>query len=186
MTYQRKETIGDATLYLGDCLDILPTLDKVDAVVTDPPYGVGGRQNTKTARLRGYKKNDYLGFIDSSEYVFSVAVPAIVACISPNGLCAKRTIITPGNACFTEYPQPDSFGVIVQPASVGIQAWGRADSQPILFYGKSPHAGKGLPGQSLVYQNTRMTDETRHPCAKPIGLWTHLVNNTTKFLYLIC
>lgn len=26
-------------LYLGDCLEILPTLDKVDAVVTDPPYG---------------------------------------------------------------------------------------------------------------------------------------------------
>ena len=37
----RKETIGDATLYLGDCLEILPTLGKVDAVVTDPPYGIG-------------------------------------------------------------------------------------------------------------------------------------------------
>ena len=34
----RKEIIGDATLYLGDCLEILPTLPKVDAVVTDPPY----------------------------------------------------------------------------------------------------------------------------------------------------
>ena len=33
--------MGDATLYLGDCLEILPTLDKVDAVVTDPPYGIG-------------------------------------------------------------------------------------------------------------------------------------------------
>lgn len=30
--------IGDATLYLGDCLEILPTLSGVDAVVTDPPY----------------------------------------------------------------------------------------------------------------------------------------------------
>ena len=30
--------IGDATLYLGDCLEILPTLGKVDAVVTSPPY----------------------------------------------------------------------------------------------------------------------------------------------------
>ena len=34
-------TIGGATLYLGDCLEILPTLGKVDAVVTDPPYGIG-------------------------------------------------------------------------------------------------------------------------------------------------
>jgi site-specific DNA-methyltransferase (adenine-specific) len=33
--------IGRATLYLGDCRDILPTLPKVDAVVTDPPYGIG-------------------------------------------------------------------------------------------------------------------------------------------------
>ena len=37
----RIETIGRATLYLGDCRDILPTLGKVDAVVTDPPYGIG-------------------------------------------------------------------------------------------------------------------------------------------------
>jgi len=37
----RVEVIGDCTLYLGDCLEILPTLGKVDAVVTDPPYGIG-------------------------------------------------------------------------------------------------------------------------------------------------
>jgi DNA modification methylase len=35
----RVEHIGEATLYLGDCLDILPTLPKVDMVVTSPPYG---------------------------------------------------------------------------------------------------------------------------------------------------
>ena len=34
-------TIGDATLYCGDCLEIMPLLGKVDAVVTDPPYGIG-------------------------------------------------------------------------------------------------------------------------------------------------
>jgi len=32
--------IGNATLYLGDCMDVLPTLPRVDAVITDPPYGV--------------------------------------------------------------------------------------------------------------------------------------------------
>jgi DNA modification methylase len=34
----RTETIGDATLYLGDCRDILPGLPKAEAVITDPPY----------------------------------------------------------------------------------------------------------------------------------------------------
>lgn len=37
----REESIGDCRLILGDCLEILPTLGKVDAVVTDPPYGIG-------------------------------------------------------------------------------------------------------------------------------------------------
>jgi DNA modification methylase len=34
------EIIGNATLYCGDCADILPGLGRVDAVVTDPPYGI--------------------------------------------------------------------------------------------------------------------------------------------------
>lgn len=37
----REEIIGDCRLILGDCRDILPTLGPVDAVVTDPPYGIG-------------------------------------------------------------------------------------------------------------------------------------------------
>lgn len=41
--------IGRATLYLGDCRDILPTLPKVDAVVTDPPYGIGADKAAKSA-----------------------------------------------------------------------------------------------------------------------------------------
>src|SRR5688572_18790427 len=36
----RKETIGACELWLGDCREVLPTLGKVDAVVTDPPYGI--------------------------------------------------------------------------------------------------------------------------------------------------
>lgn len=39
--------IGSATLYLGDCLDVLPHLPKVDAVITDPPYGIGADRGKK-------------------------------------------------------------------------------------------------------------------------------------------
>jgi len=45
MTYKRKEIIGDCTLYLGDCMEVMPLLDKVDAVVTDPPYGIGAENH---------------------------------------------------------------------------------------------------------------------------------------------
>ena len=36
----REERIGNQRLILGDCLEVMPTLGKVDAVVTDPPYGI--------------------------------------------------------------------------------------------------------------------------------------------------
>lgn len=49
----RVEQIGRATLYLGDCRDILPTLPKVDAVVTDPPYGIGITRSNRLAVSRG-------------------------------------------------------------------------------------------------------------------------------------
>lgn len=50
--------IGSATLYLGDCRDILPTLPKVDAVITDPPYGIGeaaGKAKTRKGGIGGGK-----------------------------------------------------------------------------------------------------------------------------------
>ena len=43
MEYKHKEIIGECTLILGDCLEVMPTLGKVDAVVTDPPYGIGSK-----------------------------------------------------------------------------------------------------------------------------------------------
>jgi site-specific DNA-methyltransferase (adenine-specific) len=39
--WARREVIGDATLYLGDALEVISTLDPVDAVITDPPYCSG-------------------------------------------------------------------------------------------------------------------------------------------------
>lgn len=50
----RTEQIGNATLYLGDCLEILPTLPKVDAVITDPPYGQALKVNISAAAKRMY------------------------------------------------------------------------------------------------------------------------------------
>lgn len=51
------------TLYLGDCREILPTLGKVDAVVTDPPYGINkdGQKRT-TGGHGGRKAYEFLGW----------------------------------------------------------------------------------------------------------------------------
>jgi site-specific DNA-methyltransferase (adenine-specific)/modification methylase len=46
-----KVEIGNATLYLGDCAKVLSMIDKVDAVITDPPYGIN--ENSKKVASRG-------------------------------------------------------------------------------------------------------------------------------------
>lgn len=47
--------IGNATLYLGDCLEILPTLGQFDAIVTDPPYGIGADKRGAHSSIRDNK-----------------------------------------------------------------------------------------------------------------------------------
>lgn len=69
------EKIGGATLYLGDCMDILPTLPKVDAVITDPPYGIAKTWKGGFSSKHGWAKaatesdlrNDWDEFIPSNE-----------------------------------------------------------------------------------------------------------------------
>ncbi len=50
------------TLYLGDCREILPTLGKVDAVVTDPPYGIGESSTKVASRGKLATPKDYGAF----------------------------------------------------------------------------------------------------------------------------
>ena len=75
-----KVTIGSATLYLADCREILTDLRQVDALITDPPYGVslGSHLAAKDRRTdRVLVKDGYDGYDDSAENYLTVVVPAI-------------------------------------------------------------------------------------------------------------
>ena len=54
----REEIIGDCRLILADCRDVLPTLGRVDAVITDPPYGINrsGQAETFTKNPKHKRK----------------------------------------------------------------------------------------------------------------------------------
>ena len=65
----RIEQIGDATLYLGDCREILPTLGKVDAVVTDPPYGIDyNPTRSQSSAASGFRKT--MGKVEGDDKPF--------------------------------------------------------------------------------------------------------------------
>jgi len=53
-----KVIISNATLYRGDCLEILPTLGKVDAVITDPPYGINANNQTLGAGKKEFSRGE--------------------------------------------------------------------------------------------------------------------------------
>ncbi len=49
---KRVEQIGDATLYLGDCREVLPLIGRPDVVITDPPFGMSFRSNYRQEQHR--------------------------------------------------------------------------------------------------------------------------------------
>ncbi len=58
--WKRREQIGNTTLYLGDCMPIMKAIYHVDAIITDPPYGIGA----DAAAHRNGSKEKRFGWID--------------------------------------------------------------------------------------------------------------------------
>lgn len=66
MTYKRKETIGNCTLYLGDCMEVMVYLSGFDHCITDPPYTETTMKNARTHKNRGFGDLDKAAFIPFS------------------------------------------------------------------------------------------------------------------------
>ena len=171
--WKDKRQIGDATLYLGDCLEILPHLPKVDAVITDPPYNVSLGSAPHAVRQ--------LGYVGQSDCLDNVQYRAVLSgCLRLIDL-GVLTIVTPGNSNQTLWPKPKwtmawtkSNGVTRTPLTVG-QKMNHACWEPILIYGKlsnPPHSDViNLP---IALQ----PDAEGHPCPKPLRLFTMLLSFT--------
>jgi len=155
--------IGDATLYLGDCRDVLPTLGKVDAVVTDPPYGVGYEGSKTKHGKNGFA---YASFDDTPEAIEVICVPAIRQAMA----LARSGVMTPGRANAHLYDVPRAMGAIFYPSGANAGPWGFVCSQPLFYYGKCPYLANGMGSRPDGFSTTESTDRTvKHPCPKPLG-----------------
>jgi site-specific DNA-methyltransferase (adenine-specific)/modification methylase len=147
-------TIGRATLYLGDCRDILPTLGKVDAVVTDPPYGILSPANSGKGSGGGKLKNRTLNTANTE---WDVAPDdGLLADILAHG---NDAIVWGGNY----FALPPCRGVLVwdkrQPwpnFSAAELAWTTLDRPCAMFRLSSSLADKG--------------ENNAHPTVKPLEL----------------
>lgn len=166
----REEIIGDCRLILGDCREVLPTLGKVDAVVTDPPYGVNlgscgdSRGGSHGKNLRGYE-----GPAEDDSYGAFVCkvIPALNEALD---LC-ERAIVWTGPHIH-EQRKPDAIGGVFCPAGTGRTGWGFKQFLPVLLYGMSPTvaAGKGATSPTAFQSSeTPAPDSRGHPVPKPVG-----------------
>ncbi len=156
------------TIYHGDCREILPTMDKVDLVLADPPYGINGAAGNNKKNEKGSYVSD---FEDTELNVIENIVPSFKVAMN----LAKRSILTPGNLNFIHYPKPQDIGYFWQGAGASWGKWGSVSGQVIFYYGKDPRQGK--KGTSSTGRPLReAAPKNGHPCPKPIKAWSWLLN----------
>jgi site-specific DNA-methyltransferase (adenine-specific)/modification methylase len=171
----RVERIGLAELWLGDAREVIPMLQGIDAVVTDPPYGVG--LTAKANKWVTHKGDGYTSITDSPEYVRDVCVSVVQTCIERFG----RVVLTPGTRQAFAYPEPDEIGGVYNRTGAGSGKWGFVCFAPVLFYGKDPYlvAGKGRRANSWEQPPTDFSDDCAHPCPKPPAMSRWLVDRAS-------
>ena len=156
----REEVIGDCRLILGDCREILPTLGRVDAVVTDPPYGIGGDKGksgsipfngSKPIEMAYYPNNTWDNERPSREVLVAITN-------------AAKTAIVWGGNYFADY----------LPAQGRWLWWDKCQTMP--SYGDGELAWTNLPyttPKKFVLANNKLFAdrvERFHPTQKPLQL----------------
>jgi site-specific DNA-methyltransferase (adenine-specific) len=159
----RDEHIGDARLILGDCREILPTLGRVDAVVTDPPYGVniGEHLAAKDGRAHLLKKNGYESYRDTPEN-FSALVPPVIA---QSIQISDRAMVFGVPPNIWQLPPPDAIGGVFIAGAIGRSRWGFTSLSHCLLYGSAPDLHKGCRPTAIA--NNDASDRCGHPTPKP-------------------
>ena len=137
----RVEKIGAATLYLADCMEVLPTLPKVDAVITDPPYGIGISSNPVRQM---HDKLDWDASAPTSELIKGIIQQAEVSIV-----WGGNYFDLPPHQCFLLWDkvQPQNFSL-----AMCEQAW------------------TNKKGPAKLYRQSVLSYRKEHPTQKPTDL----------------
>lgn len=182
----RKEIIGDCTLYLGDCLEVMPTLGNVDAVVTDPPYkltsGGCGQHESSMRGIFSPDQYDNGGEIVPCDIDWSDFMPLF-----------HRVLADPGHA----YVMANNRNVqallnAAENAGFGFHnllVWDKVTATPNRWYMKNcEYTGFFYKGKAFAIKDCSSkqllrvahADDSQHPTEKPVMLMRHYIENSTR------
>lgn len=156
--------IGNAELWLGDCRDILPTLPKVDAVITDPPFGVGNFVQVTGRKMgRGESRGKAV------EWNETTPPPEVFDMIRA---VSKHRIIWGANFfnCFE-----DRGGAIVWDKCQSMPNFSKADIASCTHFQKTEIVR--IPWTNFTVTHRAETD---HPCERPVELYEWCIRYLPK------
>lgn len=147
--WKRREVIGDCTLYLGDCLEVMPTLEPVDAVVTDPPYGIADKWKGGFGAKHGWSNQHSMKETRNRWDAEPLGLSECEALMS----AGKRVVIWGGNyfplppsRCWLVWNKPER-GFTLAEAEL---AWTNFDSVVRVFDAPRSEPGRQHPTQKPV------------------------------------
>ena len=169
--------IGEATLYCGNCSEILSSLEKPGIVLTDPPYGIAYKSGQTSDTL--WKAGDrIIGDTDTVardlvvEYCLANDIPALVfgswKASLPKGV-RQRLIWSKGSAL--------GMGDLSLP-------W-KSSAEDIYVIGRG-FSGKRDEGSVLNFSPVQSMAKNgrKHPNEKPVALLRHLLKKCPPGLVL--
>ena len=161
-------------IFHGDCREVLPSLEPVDLVLTDPPYGIGV---------------EYASYEDTPE-----ALETLIREVFPLLQAAAPVVaLTPGVTNVHAWPKPRWILAWVHMNPYSARGfWGFNEWQPILAYGTDPFLRRGLGARPDVIKTIINVDglstwaRANHPCPKPEPAWRRILGRCAPPRYFFC
>jgi site-specific DNA-methyltransferase (adenine-specific) len=165
-----KVEFKNGTAYLGDCLEIMPTLEqKFDLVLTDPPYGICEAKGKNKSRGVFAVSKDY-GYLNWDDKIPCKEIFDLMFEISNN------QIIFGGNY-FVEYLKNSPCWIVWDKDNGNTDF---ADSELAWTSFKSAVRNFKWKWQGMLQQDMKNKEERFHPTQKPIGLFSLILNKYSE------
>ena len=147
------------TIYHGDCLDIMPHLEPVDLVLTDPPYGINWNTDYKSWIKKGPNAEGGNGK-RSYPKVYGDDKP-----FDPSFLLEFKVVIVWGAPCFMKHLGNGTLLV-----------WHKRNSEGFLCNAEVAWMNKGMGAYVFKEPVEKMQAERKHPTQKPVNLMKWCIN----------
>lgn len=182
---KREERIGDCRLILGDCLEVMPLLGKVDAVVTDPPYELsdsGPGASHFGMSLAKFDGEQYKAIVNGVDYVSLLdSIASFQPILNGFAFCSNKQVSKLMAEC-------ERRGL-----STTLLVWHKTNSAPfangvwrgdieyiVHFRAKGAVFNGGATEKTKVLPHPTVIDKA-HPTVKPQPIIQRLIRNCSDF-----